>query len=607
MSKKDICSLFDQLSVFSKNDEHSKITNTCLELLSMGCSNGEQVLKRAITSLIKQDKYKRCVDLFQEYEELAKDNMEFGLLKLYTLYKLNDIKNFEELWNTIKPSFEEFIKKGPVRCQERALLHIRAQFCYKIGKYDETFKIYQLLAKKNDVTLDDDTELGCNERAPLSMLVNQEAITKMDFESYDLLFNEAIIKSVGGEYGVALELLEKALELAKKEPDTEAIQMITLQSSYVLQHLGYNKKSRAILMKLSTEIDSSSPLVPIIKTNMKSHYDLSKYTENCNIQLALRELDAETITSARTDRYSASQWEQLQANTLFLRLFSNTTIKTDRSFLGHALSQYSALVSDICMEPYKSQANKLLRYVTKSNANKRNFGILLITMQLQLKIGNIDCAIKLGETYWNHITEDSLTYNSRLLSYILISLYEKSHRDNSLRKHLTMIVAKFNKYSAEEDFEFWKFIGFKELGQNKTESASNIFSILSEINPSDRLIQMAINGTNSNFESNINHLVSQIDVIELINIGSNQFTNAKKFKPAATGKVSKRRRVHNKKPPLNYDPNRVPDPERWLPFGERSTYRPKKKLARNTQGSNLKKSSEHTLDITKQKKRTRRN
>jgi len=42
-------------------------------------------------------------------------------------------------------------------------------------------------------------------------------------------------------------------------------------------------------------------------------------------------------------------------------------------------------------------------------------------------------------------------------------------------------------------------------------------------------------------------------------------------------KIKKKKKKKKKKPiPANYDPNRNPDPERWLPKYERSTYKAKK-------------------------------
>ncbi|KAI5295895.1 Signal recognition particle core component [Ascosphaera acerosa] len=58
----------------------------------------------------------------------------------------------------------------------------------------------------------------------------------------------------------------------------------------------------------------------------------------------------------------------------------------------------------------------------------------------------------------------------------------------------------------------------------------------------------------------------------------------------ATEAPSKRRRLRKSRMPKDFDPNKQPDPERWLPLRDRSSYRPpkgrkaKQRAAERTQG-----------------------
>jgi len=64
----------------------------------------------------------------------------------------------------------------------------------------------------------------------------------------------------------------------------------------------------------------------------------------------------------------------------------------------------------------------------------------------------------------------------------------------------------------------------------------------------------------------------------VINIPSRSTTEVAVAEVTKTPKENKEKKKKKKKAklPANYDPNRTPDPERWLPRFERTGYRPKK-------------------------------
>lgn len=101
-------------------------------------------------------------------------------------------------------------------------------------------------------------------------------------------------------------------------------------------------------------------------------------------------------------------------------------------------------------------------------------------------------------------------------------------------------------------------------------------------------------------------LVTGVDVKSLIDAGvataSKDTTSKKRAAPgdgaAADKSATKKRR--KTRLPKNYVEGKTPDPERWLPLRDRSTYRPKgrkgkKKAAESTQGGTVK--DEETLDL----------
>ncbi|AMD21374.1 HER095Wp [Eremothecium sinecaudum] len=611
MTNKDLCSLLKDLDVYSENNEQSKISNACLKLLNMGCSNAEDVLKKCIIALVKQDQYQNIPKLFEQYSEFANDVEKFGLLKLYTYYRSNSVELFEKLWHELVPNTEELLQNDSFTGSDRALLHVRAQFCYKTRNYRESLAIYQALSRTNQDQYDSGFELACNELAALSVLSDVPVSSGIDVPSYELLLNEAIAHSLANNLDEALQVLERASGLASAEGDESNLQLIMLQIAYVKQRLGQNKESKRILLKLLTEVPSSSSLVPIIKTNLKSMEELSKYDSKCNLPLVLRELDVKRITSMNAEKYSPYQWDQLQSNIILLKLFSNASIKSKSNMLSQAISKYSTLIDNVALEPYKVQAKRLFRFMVKTIAgnslNNKTFGLLLISMQLQLKVKNLNSAIILGEQYWNKLIESStMNQQARVISYILLSMYEIGYRSHSTQLHLDRVVETFSIEAAGEVYEFWKFIGFTLLGHRRLEDAKKIFSALINVQPSDRLVRIVANDDDFAiaFEdsSNIEDLVADVDVEDLIKKGCTPFITNQKSVKASLNKVTKKKRVSKNKLPQNFDPNRTPDPERWLPLKDRTNYKQKKKLTKITQGGAMNKKIEQSLDITKQKK-----
>jgi signal recognition particle subunit SRP72 len=102
----------------------------------------------------------------------------------------------------------------------------------------------------------------------------------------------------------------------------------------------------------------------------------------------------------------------------------------------------------------------------------------------------------------------------------------------------------------------------------------------------------------------IDDLVGAVDVKNLIAAGvaSLPKSSAAPKRRATDDEVDKTaaKKRRKRKLPENYDPNKTPDPERWLPLRDRSSYRPKgkkgkKKVTESTQGGVVK--EEETLGL----------
>ncbi|AEY97581.1 FAFL103Cp [Eremothecium gossypii FDAG1] len=605
MAGKDLKSLIERLNLSSSKDEHSQVAAAYLELVANGCDDVCGALEKCVTALIKQDRYEQAMEVFAEYADVCKEG-RFALLKLYTFYKLGQSAAFETEWAQVAEKVEASLAQDTVTAELRPLLHVRAQFDYKMGRYSDMFRTYKYLAAHNEEEADDGMELACNERVPLAFLPAEavaEVSGKLVEDSYDMLLNESMVCSSKGQLEQAESLLKRALELARAEEVEDDVHTIQLQLAYVTQLLGRKKESRKLLTDLQKQVSAVSPLVSIIKTNLKSLDDLSRYSENSNLPLVLRELDAERLASSSSKTYSHDQWLRLQANLLFMRLFSNTIIRSKSTILSRTLAQYSKLVDNVCLESYTVQAKTLFDHVLSLIAKKdeNTVGVLVLAVQLQLKAKNIGRAILLCEKYWENMAAES---HKELVSSLLVHLYKQTRRKRSLLRHLAEITESFDPVNVRQSYDYWKFIGFQLL-ENQLGSARDVFAALAEVRPADSLVAKVLNPADQHelSEDMITDLVRDIDVEALIANGVDPLEASCRIPKASAGKVSKKRRTGKPKLPKAFDPEKQPDPERWLPLRDRSSYRPKKRHGKQTQGGVVDKRAESNLDITKQKKK----
>ncbi|EDO16990.1 hypothetical protein Kpol_1065p2 [Vanderwaltozyma polyspora DSM 70294] len=624
MARDNLTQLLGQLNVQSSKDEHSKVQETCLNLLENQCANAADVLRHYLVACIKQDNYQKALDVlkkFKKVDESAGDSLI--LEKLYIYYKLNLKNQFERLFEGSVLNKLGSLETVDVNSERlRGILHVRAQFCYKNGKYDESFKIYQLLATKNNSGLDNVTELACNERVPLTaypdLIKYSQLITKVNDNSYDLLFNESIILSSNGDYTSSISLLKKALDMAKKEDYQLDIDTIELQLAYVHQ-LNYNKsEAKSILKSLLERLDKKSPLSLIAKMNLLSFNDFSKYSDNLN--LLLRELNYDRLVSLDLQNLTNKQWKSIQNNLLFLRLYNNSSIQSKDSVLSRTLHNYQKVVNDSVNETYESQAKKLYHNVItsmQSGIEGNLIGQLLLSLQLQIVVKNWDNAIRLCELFlkksWNTVVK--ISENDATVCYALFELYNLVNRSSSKAGLLQRILSSKSESSIAENVAFWKHVGFQllSIGQvnEGTELLQEILNDPSSVQNIEfnELIESILSKEEFSKDKGIS-LVEDIDTEKLIIDGVSPLESSSyATKVSKSSKIQKKKLAHKEKKKAkklakfmtNRDASKTPDPERWLALIDRSTYRPKnkKQLAKQTQGGAMNKKAEQSLDITK--------
>jgi signal recognition particle subunit SRP72 len=119
--------------------------------------------------------------------------------------------------------------------------------------------------------------------------------------------------------------------------------------------------------------------------------------------------------------------------------------------------------------------------------------------------------------------------------------------------------------------------------------ANEIFQDLQKRDENDRYAAAGVLATSldppssqsTQFLTPMDRLIAGIDIDQLENAGIPQPPSAPgaegRKRPAEDTKPKKAKKIRKSRMPKDYDPNETPDPERWLPLRDRSTYRPKGK------------------------------
>lgn len=247
----------------------------------------------------------------------------------------------------------------------------------------------------------------------------------------------------------------------------------------------------------------------------------------------------------------------------------------------------------------------------------KDLGLLLTAVQLYVKAGNTTSAITTLEKSLQ-VLEESNDQDVRFapgLLGVLISLYLREGRKGQIRTELAKAASYWQTQPAttERPTLLLRAAGLSLLHSTDRSDLTTAGELFHNLYQADSTDQFAIAGyvaaqaplNYSQIEPQVDilppvdDLTSDIDVTALEKAGITPSSASAAAAAAAIAGARKRpsdgktqrvtKRVRQSRLPKDFDPNRAPDPERWLPLKDRSTYRPKgrkgkQRAAERTQG-----------------------
>lgn len=577
-------------------EDHDEILRSAEAALKQTKGDLEAQHVKAV-ALLNLDRYPEAVQAIEAGGEKLKQNA--GLEYAYALYKSG------------KPAeAAEIAAKG----SQRGYNHVEAQARYRTENFERAAELYRQLSARQ--TEDVEADLRVNSAAvdvQLEWLGKGDLVLKKkpereDMEAFETAYNAACGSIARGELAQgevllkrARNLVESADDLTDEDKETELLP-ISVQQIYVLTKMGRQEEAEKLAQSIgeATFPDPSSKLIARVN-------GIATAGAPSNPFLAQRLLayDLETL---KPDYPFAYQTAILEQNRSVLDLQAakfDGVVKSTAKELSHQSSATSdsrvnGLSAVNVAAHAKNQTGKdaLKNVLPLLEKRPKDVGLVLTIIQLYVQTNNLSSATTLLENLLERLEQsgDSSELDVRHapgLVGTLVSLYNKQTRREPARTALAAAATHWRSKAEHRPSGVTHLL--KAAGSALSEShdpshqnlARDIFQDLHDQDPSDRysaaglLAASPATAASSSLQS-VDSLISGIDAEALENAGIAQ-PPVDPSAPATTRKrpaeeqpkLKKHKKLCASKMPKDYDPNRTPDPERWLPLRDRSSYKPK--------------------------------
>ncbi|CAG8547430.1 12936_t:CDS:10 [Funneliformis caledonium] len=583
-SKEVITQLFKDVERLVSQEEYAKVLRSIDKILQLNPEDND-ALHCKVISYIRLGKYQNALELLQK--SFSDENLISE--KAYCFYRLN---KFDELLNLLRQ-----YKLG--NKNELSLRHIEAQVAYKTEDYNSSIEIYYALLKETDKNLDVYNDILTNFNAAKAALLFSGGdldakYAMMDsFDTYELAYNTACTYIGLKDYGKAEKLLNTAKNMCRKsllsEDYTE--DKIEIELGTIKVQLGYVYQLQG---KISEAIEIYQSVLKV------KGMDVSASAIASNNLVAAKK-DTELFDSARKLRVASSknldaklfrgQKRVIAMNEALLLLYMHKANLARKSLQTYPENDdlYLLIASTSFLQKKINKSISDLQEFAKQKPESLHINFAL--MQLQLLTSNPNNALETFEKHLSSIKVDKQRYKSGYVG-LLVWLYEQSGMHDKAVKTLEDAGTFWKNTSSNESTSILKQTASFKIKTGRYQEAAQDYEQLVKVDPLDTQAIAGLVSAYSHYdiekaEKYVNSLPEinsgdgmdiDVDSIEKLVPGikkSYKKTDNKSDGPSQKTHTKKRKR----KPllPKSYDPSIPPDPERWLPKRERSTFKAKGK------------------------------
>lgn len=597
----------------SSLDDHDALLKAAEDVLKSSSSDSQAQQVKAI-ALLKLERYDDALKYFEQ-----NSGVQDGLPEAYayTLYKKN--------------RFEEAVKVASAATDSRCAQHIALQAAYRAEDWNAATAAYETLAKSNVPS--ENFDLRINKLAldaeGLWLEKLQPAtvprVTTDDLSAFESAYNAACISVAKGQLEEADVLLKRAISLCEHNEDLSSadknVELVPLRAQrlYVLQQTGKTEDASILAKELEdtmkdAAVDAKAQRLAennilAASGQLNNPFMAYKLFKQASISKAERFFSIEAAALFSNER--AVEWQSLKYDGLInaakTKLAKAALPSTSSDILLTSMFEAAATARG---NVSKAAIRQMLPELEK---RPNDVGLVVTIIQLNVMIGNTTAAVDLLQSFFARLEKstDSKDRDARFLPGLvglMVSLFRSQGRRSQLKQELAKSAA-YWRSRPKAPASLLRAAGIVLLESSNSEdaqAASDIFDKLYSQEPKDRSTiagYIASHATNPSADikslaeklSSVADLTAAVDVDAIENAGIPQSANAlaiaqasQSRKRAATDDgAARKKRIRKSRLPKDYDPNKKPDPERWLPLRDRSTYKPKKKKGRKddrTQG-----------------------
>ncbi|KAI3587689.1 hypothetical protein IWW34DRAFT_9904 [Fusarium oxysporum f. sp. albedinis] len=606
-------------SSIEDHDEALKIANAALK----ANKNDVDSQHTRIIALLKLDRFDDALRAIADGSPAL--HARIALENAYALYKTGKL---DEATSVLQAFGLE---------KKRSLQHVAAQVAYRAERFDEACNIYSRLLDTDPA--DEENDISINLRAAFaqSSWLGYSVIDKIsvqDSDGFELCYNAACAHIANGSLETAADLLQRASRLCDASDDLTdedkqaEMRPILAQQAYVFAKLGKLKEALDLYNSLSSTKEEDPDLALIIGNNLVT---LEPKDENPY----LLERRFSTLTAkARNAKLFQHQSYILRRNrlTVDLQILKGAGVKRRTDVLlaeaTHPSTGAETSILSVLNAAASAQgtSGKQLLKNLQGLAQKRphDVGLVLTIVQIQLNEGKVGSAMSILESFLQRLekneTDDS--QNARFspgLVALTVTLLRTQGRESSAKAELVKAATYWQSRPANSAISLLEEAGIELMKSSNAQdlqlAGTSFQKLIDERKGSDiaaaGLVASFAPSDPSRVEKHLQNLppvdslIEGIDVTALLSAGvattaSKAGSSALK-RSAPSGPSEKTRKRRRKiRLPKNYVEGTKPDPERWLPLRDRSSYRPKgkkgkKKAVDSTQGGIVK--EEETLEL----------
>ncbi|KAI6656498.1 Signal recognition particle subunit SRP72-like [Oopsacas minuta] len=507
---------------------------------------------------------------------------ELAFIHAYTLYRLN---RHQDALNTLSKN-ENGIRE----------LELRAQILYKMERYEDSVTVYQhKLSQLEDI----DSDRLVNQLAALSLCPTPQecSITPDILDTYEQLYNYSSVLIAVGDAPQALDYLEKAESTAVNEmtqdPDysqeelEDEMSVIRVQKAFASQLVGQTKEASKIYTQLIKKRISDHSVSAIASNNVisinkdKDIFDSRKRMKACTSEAALKKMTSQQRSIVHFNKcllaINTNQLEQARSYLQHLRKIEKNgnelvpllelSIQRRNEGLGDSKGSLLDLLSrhkdspsialtlaQIALNTHQLELCCEIICSTTPICYKPSFVSFVVTAYLRLgEFDKIDEVLTTAINYWLSRKDTESKSIEHLKKFVCHSANFKLQRN--CYREAGEILEKFEEYFQDDRVYSQLLISsFAAIDITKAEK------VLSSL---DQKEIKKVNVDELEKVQNLRQVISKkTPLLDKI--------SKKDDKPDRSIKSKRKSKKKKGKLPKNYNPDKPPDPERWLPMRERS-------------------------------------